>query len=71
MNEFKLGEAVYLRGGSSRLTITHIDNEDRNNVQCDVVWHDKDGIEHRSNYPAASLTRDDPDYIPPAAFNRV
>jgi uncharacterized protein YodC (DUF2158 family) len=55
MDEFKVGDVVYLKSGSDAMTITTIDGN-----SCRVTWHDKKGIEQLSSYPKQALTTKNP-----------
>lgn len=55
MENFKIGEVVYLKSGSAAMTVVS-----EHNGSHTVVWHDKNGTEQRSSYPGAALTKDDP-----------
>ena len=54
MENFQIGDIVYLKSGSIAMTI--ISASERS---CTVVWHDKNGTEQRTSYPPQALTKDD------------
>ena len=64
MENFKIGDVVYLKSGSKAMTITDISGD-----KCYVVWH-KDGEERISCYTSQALTKDNPGHIPPEAFKK-
>jgi len=60
MDEFQIGDIVYLKGGTLKMTVIEITDD-----KCIVAWHDKNGKEHSSKYSFKALTTNDPDNVPP------
>ncbi len=56
MNNFKIGDVVYLKSGSDAMTITYIEK----NNHYKVTWIDKSGKPHYGSYPKEALTKENP-----------
>jgi uncharacterized protein YodC (DUF2158 family) len=59
MENFKIGDIVYLKGGSLPMTIDDI----RPNGKIFVVWYDDKG-EHHTAHPSEALTKENPYQMP-------
>ncbi|OGU67259.1 MAG: hypothetical protein A2499_15900 [Stygiobacter sp. RIFOXYC12_FULL_38_8] len=64
MNNFKIGDVVYLKSGSPAMTVTSLSED-----HCHVAWHDQ-GKEHTGYYPLEALTKENPNSVPPSGFQK-
>ena len=65
MEQFQIGDVVYLKSGSPAMTII----EFKSNGQYKTVWIDGNG-EHFSLYPPAAITKDDPNKVTQSTIRR-
>ena len=61
MEQFQIGDVVYLKSGSPAMTIVNEPLE----KQYTVAWIDSKEKENRKVYPYEALTKNDPNNVPP------
>lgn len=64
--KFEIGDIVFVVSGSPKMTVTFVHEEG----SCEVTWFDEQGIEHKSEYMPSALTKENPNTIPPEAFQK-
>lgn len=64
MENFEIGDLVYLKSGSPHMTVSSKDGE-----FCHVEWFDNNQQPKSNRYHSSTLTKENPDSIPPEDLN--
>lgn len=56
MENFKIGDVVYLKSGSQPMTIAYLASDGK----VHTIWHTKDSSPNNGVYPPETLTKDAP-----------
>jgi uncharacterized protein YodC (DUF2158 family) len=67
MEDLQMGDVVWLKGGTQRMTLIIKSDDPQMGSQYICAWHDSKGNEKRANYPPEALTKTEPQSTPPAA----
>jgi uncharacterized protein YodC (DUF2158 family) len=65
MEDLKVGDVVYLKSGSVKMTIETLNITEDSFSQCICIWHDAKGKLQKKNYNPETLTKSDPSIEPP------
>lgn len=64
MEDFKVGDVVFLKSGSAPMTIEIFNQDGSLMSQCVCIWHDAKGNLKKANYNPETLTKKDPKIKP-------
>lgn len=63
MEDYKVGDVVWLKSGSPKMVIDYVKEN-----SCICVWFDNNK-RVEGNFQKNTLTKEDPNYVPPNTFN--